>query len=68
MAMSWNPLRRWIHRDEQPAVTEPGEHRLQASEDLRERQELRRVLDAERDQAARTDGKRTLGYMSGPYG
>jgi hypothetical protein len=67
MAMSWHPLRRWIHNEQAPTIEseEPG---LRASEDVRERQELRRVLDVERDRAARNDGKRTLGYMSGPWG
>jgi hypothetical protein len=68
MAMSWGPLRRWIHPQEQAPITEPDEHGLRPSEDLREHQKLRQALDAERDRAARNDGKRTLGYMSGPRG
>jgi hypothetical protein len=48
MAMTWGPLRRWIHPHEQVPTTEPDEHGLGASEGLRERQKLRQALDAER--------------------
>ena len=66
MAMSWHPLRRWIHSNEQAPTTEPDEHGLRVSEELRQRQELRRAPDAERDRTTRKNGQTTLGFIGGP--
>jgi hypothetical protein len=57
MAMSWNPLRRWMHRNEQAAATEVDEQAMRA--ELQERQQLRQILDA--DDQKRKEGPSYLG-------
>jgi uncharacterized membrane protein len=57
MTMSRNPLRRWIHRNKPAAGTEVDEQGVRAA--LRERQQLRQVLDA--DDQKRKEGPSYLG-------
>lgn len=65
MAITWGRLRRRIDRNEQATRTEPDEHDVRASEDVRERQERRLTLDAEIAREHRV--KPPLGW-GGPIG